>query len=245
MTPVNADTAFELGRTLPALTLDARLVRIAAIAHRAVMTTSLGVEDQVLTAAIAGAARGIHLATLDTGRLFPETEALLAETRVRYGLDIVAYRPRAEDVEDFTARYGVDGFYGSREARHACCHARKLVPLARALKGADVWVTGLRRDQSGARASTPFAEWDGERGLLKVNPLADWSGEDVRAYVAAHDVPVNPLHARGYPSIGCEPCTRAVKPGESERAGRWWWERDDTRECGLHVAAKVPAYASS
>jgi phosphoadenosine phosphosulfate reductase len=135
----------------------------------------------------------------------------------------------------------MNGFYESVDARHACCHARKLVPLDAALSGADAWVTGLRRGQSGNRADTPFAEYDEVRGLIKYNPLADWDIETINAYVRANEVPINPLHARGYPSIGCEPCTRAIKPGESERAGRWWWENDNSRECGLHVAASSPS----
>lgn len=233
---VDAANAARLDRELATLDLPSRLERIAGEAQRAVFTTSLGLEDQVLTDAIARTGlKTITLVTLQTGRLFAETLALLAETCSHYGLPIEAFQPEPADIAAYKARYGINGFYESVEARHACCGFRKLKPLARALAGADMWVTGLRRGQSAARGLTPFAELDADRGLVKVNPLADWDGEAVRAYAAAHDVPVNPLHGRGYPSIGCEPCTRAIKPGEPERAGRWWWEDDAKRECGLHV----------
>jgi phosphoadenosine phosphosulfate reductase len=157
------------------------------------------------------------------------------------------YHPVQDDIDAYAAKYGLNGFYESVEARHACCSVRKLKPLARALEGASFWITGLRRGQSGNRAETPFAEYDAERNLIKVNPLADWDIERIKAYVADNAVPVNPMHARGYPSIGCEPCTRAIKPGEPERAGRWWWENDEKRECGLHVpeAAASPLPAPS
>jgi phosphoadenosine phosphosulfate reductase len=227
------DLAAELG----SLDLEARLQRVAHFAGRKVFTTSLGIEDQVITAAIArsGAAGSIEIVTLDTGRLFDETRALIEETEQRFALAIERYRPAPIDIEAYTARYGLNGFYDSVEARHACCDIRKLRPLALALDRASVWVTGVRRGQSGARAETPLAEWDAQRGLLKVNPLADLTLDEISAYASRHGVPLNPLHARGYPSIGCEPCTRAIKPGEPERAGRWWWEQDQTRECGLHV----------
>jgi len=229
-----AEIAATLDAQFEKLDLAARL-SLAASLGRAVFTTSLGVEDQVITAAIGGERVDIVVATLQTGRLFPETLALIDETEDRFGIEICRFGPEQADVDGYAARYGLNGFYDSVEARHACCHVRKLKPLARALEGAVVWVTGLRRGQSGNRASTPFAEYDAERGLLKVNPLADWSLDRINRYVEDHAVPVNPLHKRGYPSIGCEPCTRAIKPGEPERAGRWWWENDDKRECGLHV----------
>lgn len=227
------DLADELG----SLDLEARLQRVARFAGRKVFTTSLGIEDQVITAAIArsGTAGSIEIVTLDTGRLFDETRALIDETERRFALAIERYRPAPIDIEAYTARYGLNGFYDSVEARHVCCDIRKLRPLALALDRAAVWITGVRRGQSGARAETPLAEWDAQRGLLKVNPLADLTLDEISAYASRHGVPLNPLHARGYPSIGCEPCTRAIKPGEPERAGRWWWEQDQTRECGLHV----------
>jgi phosphoadenosine phosphosulfate reductase len=227
----------DLAADLASLALEARLARISRLAGRKVFTTSLGIEDQVITAAVArsGTAGSVEIVTLDTGRLFDETRALIDETERRFALAIERYRPAPIDIETYTARHGLNGFYDSVEARHACCDIRKLRPLALALDRASVWITGVRRGQSGARADTPLVEWDAQRGLLKVNPLADMTLDDISAYAARHEVPLNPLHARGYPSIGCAPCTRAIKPGEPERAGRWWWEQDQTRECGLHV----------
>ncbi len=234
--------AARLDAELASLDLSGRLALVAAFGDRAVFTTSLGIEDQVITAAIGLARLPIEVATLETGRLFQETIDLIDETEERFGIAIQRFRPEQDDIDAYAAKYGMNGFYESVEARHACCHVRKLVPLAKALSGATFWVTGLRRGQSGNRATTPFAEYDAERHLIKVNPLADWSLADIDAYVEAQAVPTNPLHKRGYPSIGCEPCTRAIKPGEPERAGRWWWENDEKRECGLHVpeAAGTP-----
>lgn len=234
--------AARLDAELASLDLSGRLALVAAFGGRAVFTTSLGIEDQVITAAIGLARLPIEVSTLETGRLFKETVDLIGETEERFGLSIKRFRPEQDDIDAYAAKYGLNGFYESVEARHACCHVRKLVPLAKALSGATFWVTGLRRGQSGNRAATPFAEYDAERDLIKVNPLADWSLADIDAYVEAEAVPTNPMHKRGYPSIGCEPCTRAIKPGEPERAGRWWWENDEKRECGLHVpeAAATP-----
>ncbi|MGX5665492.1 phosphoadenylyl-sulfate reductase [Rhizobium daejeonense] len=231
-----------LDATLAKADLTERLRLVSALGGRAVFTTSLGIEDQVITAAIGLAGLPIEVATLETGRLFQETVDLISETEERFGITIAKFGPEQDDIDAYAAKYGLNGFYESVEARHACCHVRKLVPLGKALAGATIWVTGLRRAQSGNRAATPFAEYDAERNLIKVNPLADWSIEDIDAYVESQAVPTNPLHKRGYPSIGCEPCTRAIKPGEPERAGRWWWENDEKRECGLHVpeAAATP-----
>jgi phosphoadenosine phosphosulfate reductase len=228
-------TAKALNERLESLDLAGRLALVASLEGRAVFTTSLGIEDQVITAAIGKNKLAVDVVTLQTGRLFDETAALIDKTEEAYDILIKRYHPEKADIDAYAARYGLNGFYESVEARHACCDVRKLKPLARALEGASFWVTGLRRGQSGNRASTPFAEADAERGLIKINPLADWDIETINSYVATHAVPVNPLHARGYPSIGCEPCTRAIKPGEPERAGRWWWENDEKRECGLHV----------
>ncbi|ABR59415.1 phosphoadenylyl-sulfate reductase [Sinorhizobium medicae] len=230
-----------LNDRLADLDLAGRLALVAGLAGRAVFTTSLGIEDQVITAAIGGDHLDIQVATLKTGRLFNETVALIDKTEETYGILIKRYYPEKADIDAYVAQHGMNGFYESVEARHACCGVRKLKPLARALDGASYWITGLRRGQSGNRATTPFAEADAERGLIKINPLADWDIETIQAHVAAEGIPVNPLHSRGYPSIGCEPCTRAIKPGEPERAGRWWWENDEKRECGLHV----PEAASS
>lgn len=220
-----------------ALRLDARLARLrAAIPGPIVFTTSLGLEDQAITHAIFSQDLEIAVVTLDTGRLFPETHALWAETEARYGKRIVAYHPRHDALEALLAAQGANGFYASVANRTACCEARKVEPLGRALDGAAAWITGLRADQSAARAGFAFIERDAAHGLLKANPLLDWRREAVAAYVAANNVPYNPLHDRGFVSIGCQPCTRAIAPGEPERAGRWWWEDEGKKECGLHLA---------
>lgn len=207
-----------------------------AVSGRIVFTTSFGIEDQAITHMIAERGLAVEIVTLDTGRLFPSTVATWDETEQRYGLTIHGYHPAVEAVDAYVARNGKDGFYWSREARELCCHIRKVEPLGRALAGAAAWITGLRADQSGARSVVELAAHDEERGLIKVAPLFDWTRAQVVEFCAANSVPINPLHARGYASIGCEPCTRALKPGEPERAGRWWWENEDARECGLHVA---------
>ncbi|MDQ0319489.1 phosphoadenosine phosphosulfate reductase [Pararhizobium capsulatum DSM 1112] len=234
-----------LSLELEGLDLSGRLAVVASLEGKSVFTTSLGIEDQVITAAIATGRHDIEVSTLETGRLFNETVALIDKTEETYGILIRRFHPEQDDIDAYAAKYGLNGFYDSVEARHACCGVRKLKPLARALEGASFWITGLRRGQSGNRAETPFAEADLERGMIKVNPLADWSNEVMAAHVAAENIPVNPLHKRGYPSIGCEPCTRAIKPGEPERAGRWWWENDEKRECGLHVAEAASAIPQS
>ena len=161
-------------------------------------------------------------------------------TAIRNGAEV----PRRCDVEALVARDGIMGFRQSIEARKACCEIRKVRPLNKALKGAAAWITGLRRDQSEERASVPFAAWDEIQNLVKLNPIADWSLDELEAYVAKHDVPVNPLHAKGFPSIGCQPCTRAIRPGEDIRAGRWWWENEDGKECGLHNRPKSKGVAA-
>lgn len=228
------------------MSLGERLAFVTRGRQNPVFTTSLGIEDQVLTAALAETVPTVRIVTLETGRLFDETIALIAQTEERYGVVIERFRPDEGKLAAFVDRFGMNGFYESVEARQACCGVRKLEPLARALEGADLWITGLRRGQSGNRANAPYALWEGARGLVKANPLADWDIDTIRAYADAHAVPVNPLHARGYPSIGCEPCTRAIRPGENERAGRWWWENDQKRECGLHVpeATEQSAHAT-
>ncbi|KAA5608788.1 phosphoadenylyl-sulfate reductase [Rhodovastum atsumiense] len=206
-----------------------------ALPGRLVLTTSFGAEDQVLTHLIATTGLQVTLVTLDTGRLFAQTYEVWAETERRYGLRVQAVCPDAGALEDLVAAQGINGFYDSPAARHACCGVRKLAPLRRALHGAAGWITGLRADQSGHRSELPFLERDPVHGLLKANPLRDWTRARVDEFLAHHAVPVNKLHAQGYASIGCAPCTRAIAPGEPERAGRWWWEQDSARECGLHV----------
>ena len=219
-----------------ALAPEARLAALRqALPGQIVFTTSLGLEDQVITHLIAKAKLDIALATLDTGRLFPETYDVWAATEARYAITVRPYAPQAETLEALVARQGINGFYGSVEARKACCDIRKLEPLRRALEGAQGWVTGLRADQSEHRNNLAFVEYDAARDLVKLNPIFDWTREQTLAFAKTHDSPLNQLHERGYLSIGCAPCTRAVAPGEPERAGRWWWENDDKKECGLHI----------
>jgi phosphoadenosine phosphosulfate reductase len=223
---------------LPALDLGGRLALLReTIAGRIVFTTSFGIEDQLLTHWIAETGLDISLATLDTGRLFSETLDVWEATEARYGLKIGAFAPGAQAAEQLLHTQGALGFRASMDARKACCTVRKVEPLARALGAARGWITGMRADQSGRRAALAFAELDEARELVKVSPLADWSRDEIAAEVARLKVPVNALHGQGFISIGCAPCTRAVHPGESERAGRWWWETDATKECGLHVDA--------
>jgi phosphoadenosine phosphosulfate reductase len=211
------------------------LLREAGTAYApAVLASSLGAEDMVLLDLIARERLAIGVFTLDTGRLPQETYDLLQLARQRYAVPIDVFAPEAHDVEAYIAAHGPNGFYDSVALRQECCHLRKVKPLARALAGKRAWVTGLRRAQSAGRNAIAPQEWDAEHKLQKFNPLADWSDEEVWNYIRAHDVPVNALHAKGYPSIGCAPCTRAIAPGEDARAGRWWWENPEFNECGLH-----------
>ena len=200
---------------------------------RVAFASSLGLEDQVLTAMIAEAKLEIPIFTLDTGRLYPETYDLIARTRERYGVTIHVYFPDAGEVEEMVDRDGVNLFRDSIEARKRCCGVRKVHPLRRAQRELDAWICGLRSGQGATRQKVEVAEWDAA-GLVKINPLAAWDEAGVRDYVSAHDVPYNPLHDAGFPSIGCAPCTRAVPEGEDARSGRWWWESAEHRECGLH-----------
>ena len=208
-----------------------------AVSGRIVFTTSFGIEDQAISHLIFTGALDIEVVTLDTGRLFPSTYKVWAETEERYGVRIRSYHPESASLAAHVADAGINGFYHSKEARTDCCTVRKIEPLGRALAGAAAWVTGLRADQSGQRSAVDLATWDADRRLLKVAPLFDWTRSAVADFCTAEGVPVNELHAKGFLSIGCEPCTRALKPGEPERAGRWWWESDEAKECGLHVGA--------
>lgn len=224
------------------MTLESRIERarrlLAAIEKNhspATLASSFGAEDMVLLDLIARDGLGISIFTLDTGRLPEETHDLVARVRKQYGIDVRVYAPWPDSVEAYVAQHGADGFYEGVDQRKACCNVRKVEPLTRALAGKRGWITGLRREQAESRAQVLEADRDAATGKWKFNPLADWSDADVWAYLRANNVPYNELHDRGYPSIGCEPCTRAVKPGEHPRAGRWWWERDGARkECGLH-----------
>ncbi len=205
-----------------------------AFAGRIVQATSLGAEDMVLTDLIARHALPIAIATLDTGMLHAETLELLARAQQHYGLEIEAWRPDADAARDFVARHGSQAMYASVDLRHACCALRKLEPLSRMLQGRAAWVTGLRREQSAARGQAARRETDAQ-GRIKFSPLLDWTQGDVWHYITLHAVPYNPLHDQFFPSIGCAPCTRAVALGEDIRAGRWWWEQEGAKECGLHA----------
>jgi phosphoadenosine phosphosulfate reductase len=207
---------------------------VRAISGRVAFSTSLGIEDQAVLHAIAATGADIDVFTLDTGRHFPETLETLEASEQRYHRRIRVVVPDAREVEELVARDGIFGFRVAVENRKSCCDVRKVRPLKRALEGAAGWITGLRREQSADRAHVPFASWDEEHGLIKVNPMADWTLAQLEAYVAENKVPLNALHAKGFPSIGCQPCTRAIRPGEDIRAGRWWWENEDGKECGLH-----------
>jgi phosphoadenosine phosphosulfate reductase len=202
-----------------------------------VFTTSFGLEDQALTHLIAESGITVRYVTLDTGRLFPETYGVWSATEQFYGIRIHGYYPNAAALEGLVDSQGIDGFYASQAARKSCCGVRKVEPLGRALRGAAGWITGLRADQSTWRQNMIFVDYDPAYGVLKANPLLDWSRDRVAALVAAEHIPHSPLHERGFLSIGCAPCTRAVRAGESERAGRWWWETEEPKECGLHVTA--------
>jgi phosphoadenosine phosphosulfate reductase len=201
---------------------------------RIVLSTSLGLEDQVLTEMVVRQRRNTKIFTLDTGRLFPETYDLIARTNKHFGIRIRTYFPEPRKVEEMVAQNGINLFYDSVEKRKMCCRIRKVDQLPRAFEGMDAWICGLRKDQSVSRFFNQLVEWDEPNGLLKINPLIQWSEKDVRDYIGKHSIPYNLLHDRGFPSIGCEPCTRAIEPGEDVRAGRWWWENEGHRECGLH-----------
>jgi phosphoadenosine phosphosulfate reductase len=222
-----------------------RLQRIGASHARPALASSLGAEDMVLLDAIARTGAAIDVFVIDTGRLHVETLQLLETARSRYGRTIEVFRPLEAQVSAFVRQHGLNGFYDGVAERHLCCGIRKVEPLGRALEGRDAWLTGQRRAQGPERAGLPLEETDPDRGIAKHNPLAYWSDEELRGYIERHDVPVNALHARGYPSIGCEPCTRAVRPGEDPRAGRWWWERGTAKECGLHLPKIVVDQAAA
>jgi len=202
------------------------------------LSSSLGAEDQVLTHMYANINEKPNIFTLDTGRLFPETYKLIAATNNKYNIKLKIYFPNTEEVEHMVNNKGIDPFFESIENRKLCCNIRKLGPLKRAFSGLDAWICGLRRDQAVTRFATRKVEWDEINNIIKINPLNDWSEEDVWNYIKSNNIPYNELHDKGFPSIGCEPCTRAVKEGEDVRAGRWWWEQPESKECGLHNQKK-------
>ncbi len=238
----------ELDRAVSDPSFDRDLMeRLATVRNllrgRIVFTTSFGIEDQAIAHAIFEQALEIEVVTLDTGRLFPQTYELWAQTERRYGRRIPAFYPDRVSIESLVARQGIDGCYTSVSARHACCSIRKVEPLGRAIAGATAWIAGLRADQSDERAGISFAAIDPHHRLIKVNPLFDWTRERVLSFIREHRIPYNSLHDRDFASIGCAPCTRAIAFGEPERAGRWWWEQDEKKECGLHRPRHSPPSA--
>ena len=202
---------------------------------RLALSSSLSIEDQTLTDMMLRIDPQANIFTLDTGRLFPETYELIDRTNEHYKVKLKVYCPQTEALQQFVATEGINPFYESIEKRHACCEVRKLEPLRRAFRDLDVWVCGLRSAQSVPRSDMRLIEWDERHGLLKINPLIHWTEQQVWDYIKENRVPYNRLHDKGFPSIGCEPCTRAVRRIDDVRAGRWWWESPDHRECGLHV----------
>ncbi|MGH6951847.1 MAG: phosphoadenylyl-sulfate reductase [Vitreimonas sp.] len=213
---------------------------LSAIAERhdhPALASSLSAEDMVVTDAIARLKLSIDVFTIDTGRLHEETLALIGAVERRYGLQVAVFRPEQTAVAAYVAAHGQNGFYDGVAQRKLCCHIRKVEPLSRALKDRDAWITGQRREQAISRTGLAESEHDAERAMRKYNPLADWSWNDVLAYAERFDIPMSGLYARGYVSIGCEPCTKAIRPGEDPRAGRWWWEEQSGKECGLHTTS--------
>jgi phosphoadenosine phosphosulfate reductase len=207
----------------------------ASIDEKIVFSTSFGIEDQVIFHAIySQKIQNIETFTLDTGRLFPETYALWDKTLLQYNASVKAYYPNAEQIEEYVQNSGINAFYSSVDLRKECCHIRKVVPLKRALAGAKIWITGLRADQSDNRNELNIIQWDEHFQVFKYNPLLHWTTSDVKEYVKKNSVPYNVLHDQNFVSIGCAPCTRAIKEGENFRDGRWWWEDQSKKECGLH-----------
>jgi phosphoadenosine phosphosulfate reductase len=225
----------QLNELWSGLTAEEILTKVLELfGNKVTFATSMGAEDQVITHILAKLSKSANIFTLDTGRVFPETYDLLHRTVNRYGLQIKSFYPDTTQVEEMVNSKGINLFYESIENRKLCCHVRKIVPLRRALTGMDAWITGLRREQSVTRTDLKIVEWDGGNGLIKINPLLEWTEEQVWDYIKNNSIPYNKLHDQGFPSIGCQPCTRAIEKGEDLRAGRWWWEMPDSKECGLH-----------
>ncbi|TVQ88373.1 MAG: phosphoadenylyl-sulfate reductase [Bacteroidetes bacterium] len=197
--------------------------------------SSMGVEDQVITHMIASEKVPIEIFTLDTGRMFYETYELIEKSEARYNIQVKIYFPDASEIEEMVNARGINLFYKSIENRKMCCGIRKIKPLQRALKEMEAWVTGLRREQSPTRNNMQVVEWDEANQLIKINPLLEWNEQQTWDFINEHKIPYNTLHDKGFPSIGCQPCTRAIQPGEDIRSGRWWWENPETKECGLHL----------
>jgi len=229
----------ELNDQLSDKSIDEQLDKLSAsFPGKIIFTTSFGIEDQVITHKIFKRNLGIKIVTLDTGRLFPQTYDVYSNTNSRYGKKIIAYFPEYAAVEKMVSEKGPFSFFESRENRLECCRVRKVVPLNRALSGMECWISGIRADQSDDRKKMEWLEWDEERKLIRYYPLFDWSLEDVENFIKENNVPYNSLHNKGYVSIGCEPCTRAVVKGQDFRSGRWWWENDGPKECGCHIKTK-------
>lgn len=207
---------------------------IERFGNKIALASSLGAEDQVLTEMVVGIDPQVDIFTLDTGRLFPETYDLIDRTSRKYKKNISVYFPKKKKIQKMVNAKGINLFFESVQNRKECCFNRKIEPLQRAFKGLDVWICGLRASQSITRKDIDVVEWDANNNLLKINPLASWTEEQVWSYINEKSIPYNTLHDKGYPSIGCQPCTRAIEEGEDVRAGRWWWENPDTKECGLH-----------
>ena len=224
-----------------AATLREQLIAAVRDHGRVVYSNSLGAEAMVLTDIICTHVPQIDIFSIDTGRLHQETYDLLEKLERRYQRTLQLVYPDAQALERLVFAQGINGFYHSLEARLACCHVRKVEPFKRAIAGYTAWVTGVRREQSAARAQAQPLEWDSEHGLYRVSPLLDWSEAEIWQYIRTHRLPYNSLHDRQFPSIGCSPCTRAIQPGESRRAGRWWWEQPESRECGLHPRVRHAA----
>ena len=226
----------DLEKSLKNLSLADRLslLRNHFAGQRIVFSTSFGQEDQAITHAIANEKLEIEIFTLDTGRQFQESYELIDLTTKKYGIALKTYFPDTQKTEELVAQKGFHSFYQSVENRKECCFIRKIEPLNRALQGAQIWITGLRAEQSDNRSSMPMLEWDEAKKILKFNPLIDWTFTDLESYLNTHKIPQNPLHKKGFVSIGCAPCTRAIAEGEHPRAGRWWWENSQ-KECGLHA----------
>ena len=231
----------KLKNQLIGLSIEKQLLELTSIFQgKIIFTTSLGIEDQVITHIIFSNNLNIKVATLDTGRLFPQTYDVLSSTIIKYNKKIDIYFPEYEAIEKLVTEKGPYSFYQSVENRKECCGIRKIVPLNRALTNMECWISGIRAEQSENRGKMDWIEYDEHKGLFKFYPLFNWSMEEVKTFVKENNIPYNSLHDKGFVSIGCEPCTKAIKPGEDFRAGRWWWENDGAKECGLHTKGDPP-----
>jgi phosphoadenosine phosphosulfate reductase len=229
----------EITKQLKNKTAEEILQHVAQLpSESSVFSTSLGYEDQVITHMIFSGQLDISVFTLDTGRLFPETYSVLSSTLERYKKTIQTFYPNTKKVEELVTEKGPFSFYENVENRKECCYIRKVEPLQRALKGHTIWITGIRADQSGNRSDMPMVEWDDTNQVMKIHPLLNWTLQEVKDFIFKHNIPYNPLHDKDFVSIGCQPCTRAVRAGEDFRAGRWWWEDASKKECGLHIKNK-------